>query len=309
MNLNFFFKNFALFFFSICIYGDSFHFNLPNNNGVIGTINTPSARFYDAPAISFTAYRGIKDRKLTLSFYPYNWLDASLFYTSIKDEPYGDSIFTQDLKDKGLTYNCWCTRKEIRESVSAPHNGLPDGAYNGRCRWLSAKEISEYERSARSPATRIITNGEHLQFEDRQVGLFEGAIDDFVLARGDGTPSYNLTSVVDDAAMGVTEVVRGDDLLSTTPRQLFLCEQLKLKAPTYAHVPLVLNSAGKRLAKRDGAVTLSQRISMGESVVEVLNYLLSSLSLDSVSTVMELELVAKVFNPTKLPRHAWILDI
>ena len=220
---------------------------------------------------------------------------------------YRDAL--QDLKDKGLTYNCWCTRKEIRESVSAPHNGLPDGAYNGRCRWLSAKEISEYERSARSPATRIITNGEHLQFEDRQVGLFEGAIDDFVLARGDGTPSYNLTSVVDDAAMGVTEVVRGDDLLSTTPRQLFLCEQLKLKAPTYAHVPLVLNSAGKRLAKRDGAVTLSQRISMGESVVEVLNYLLSSLSLDSVSTVMELELVAKVFNPTKLPRHAWILDI
>ena len=220
---------------------------------------------------------------------------------------YRDAL--QDLKDKGLTYNCWCTRKEIRESVSAPHNGLPDGAYNGRCRWLSAKEISEYERSARSPATRIITNGEHLQFEDRQVGLFEGAIDDFVLARGDGTPSYNLTSVVDDAAMGVTEVVRGDDLLSTTPRQLFLCEQLTLKAPTSAHVPLVLNSAGKRLAKRDGAVTLSQRISMGESVVEVLNYLLSSLSLDSVSTVMELELVAKVFNPTKLPRHAWILDI
>ena len=132
MNLNFFFKNFALFFFSIYIYGDSFHFNIPNNNGVIGTINTPSARFYDAPAISFTAYRGIKDRKLTLSFYPYNWLDASLFYTSIKDEPYGNSIFTQDLKDKGFNLKLRLKKEDNFPAIAIGFNDfIGTGLYQG----------------------------------------------------------------------------------------------------------------------------------------------------------------------------------
>lgn len=96
-----------------------------------------------------------------------------------------------------------------------------------------------------------------MAFEDRVHGTASGFVDDFVLQRGDGTPAYNLAVVVDDAAQGVGEIVRGDDLLASTPRQILLARLLSLPVPEYAHVPLVLGSDGGRLAKRHGAVTLA----------------------------------------------------
>ena len=95
-----------------------------------------------------------------------------------------------------------------------------------------------------------------MAFEDRLHGHVEGVVDDFVVRRNDGVPAYNLAVVVDDAAQGIEEVVRGDDLLDSTPRQLFLARALGLPEPSYAHVPLVLGPDGARLAKRHGAVTL-----------------------------------------------------
>jgi glutamyl-tRNA synthetase len=89
-------------------------------------------------------------------------------------------------------------------------------------------------------------------------GDYTGVVDDLVLRRGDGVPAYNLAVVVDDAAAGVDQVVRGDDLLSSSPRQAYLASLLGYPQPVYAHVPLALNTEGKRLAKRDGAVTLAE---------------------------------------------------
>ena len=154
---------------------------------------------------------------------------------------------------------------------------------------------------------RLRTDGEEVTVVDRQLGPYTGTLDDVVLRRGDGTPSYNLTVVVDDAAQGVTEVVRGDDLLSSTPRQVHLGHLLGLDPPTHAHVPLAVNAAGARLAKRDGAVTLSDRRDLGESPTGVLNLLLRSLDLPTVDHTDELSRVASDFDPTRLPRTPWVV--
>ena len=106
-------------------------------------------------------------------------------------------------------------------------------------------------------------------FADRCRARHEGVVDDFVVRRNDGAPAYNLAVVVDDAAQGVGEVVRGADLLDSTPRQLWLGARLGLAAPAYAHVPLMLGPDGARLAKRHGAVTLADRAALGESPADV----------------------------------------
>lgn len=214
-----------------------------------------------------------------------------------------------DLEGRGLTYRCWCSRREIREAASAPHGHLPDGAYPGTCRDLSSSEIRHRESSGRPPALRLRTAAPEVTVLDRLLGSYTSIVDDFVLRRGDGTPAYNLTVVVDDDAQHVTEVVRGDDLLSSTPRQVHLGRLLGIEPPGYAHVPLVLNRQRQRLAKRDGAVTLSDRAELGESAAGVLNLLLRSLSLPEVADVTDLHQIVAGFEPDVLPREPWRLEL
>jgi glutamyl-tRNA synthetase len=127
-----------------------------------------------------------------------------------------------------------------------------------------------------------------------------------VLQRADGVPAYNLAVVVDDAEQGIDQVVRGDDLLTSAPRQAYLATLLGLPAPRYAHVPLALNPRGARLAKRDGAVTLSDLGRAGRSPGQVLGLLATSLGLAAAGEVVALpELLAR-FDPARLPRQPWI---
>jgi glutamyl-tRNA synthetase len=195
----------------------------------------------------------------------------------------------------GLTYECWCSRREIQEASSAPHG--PPGAYPGTCR------DGAPPRPGRSPALRLRTDGGVVAVEDRLLGRYEGAVDDFVLRRGDGTAAYNLAVVVDDAAQGVEEVVRADDLLPSTPRQVLLARLLDLPVPSYAHVPLVLGPSGERLAKRDGAVTLADRLARGESPAGVVRLLAASLGLEGDAPA---DLLPR-FDPERLPREPWVL--
>ena len=162
------------------------------------------------------------------------------------------------LRGKGLVYECFCTRAEIREAASAAHGPLPEGAYPGTCLQLSEAELAEKRASGRPPALRVRAQGAVVGFEDRLLGRVEGVVDDFVVRRGDGAFAYNLAVVVDDADQGVEEVVRGNDLADSTPRQLWLARALGLAEPSYAHVPLVLGPDGARLAKRHGDVTLRE---------------------------------------------------
>ncbi len=197
------------------------------------------------------------------------------------------------LRDQGRVYPCWCSRAEVRAAARAPHGPLPEGAYPGTCRGLSAAEGAERERqTGRPPALRLDARGERIEYQDLIHGRVSGAVDDIVLWRADETPAYNLAVVVDDAEQGIDQVVRGDDLLTTTPRQLLLARLLGLPGPAHAHVPLVLGDDGRRLAKRHGAVTLEAM-----EATEAIAWIASSLGLDAGR-----ELVAQ-FDPARLPRE------
>jgi glutamyl-tRNA synthetase len=180
--------------------------------------------------------------------------DGEVVFQSDRLALYGEAIGR--LQAAGALYECFCTRAEIRAAASAPHGPLPEGAYPGTCLHLSDEERRERRAGGRVPALRVHAHAARVGFQDRLLGRVEGVVDDFVVQRNDGAPAYNLAVVVDDAAQGIGEVVRGDDLAETTPRQLFLARLLGLPEPAYAHVPLVLGPDGSRLAKRHGSVTL-----------------------------------------------------
>ena len=175
--------------------------------------------------------------------------DNEPVYQSRRTEAYRAS-FTQ-LEERGLTYPCYCTRAE-RLAASAPHRSDGGVIYDGRCRRLTPQERSELARTRR-PAWRVEVPEETVSFVDRIQGPFSQNLarecGDFILRRSDGVYAYQLA--VDDAAMGVTQVVRGSDLLDSTPRQLWLQEELGLPHPEYGHVPLLLAPDGRRLAKRN----------------------------------------------------------
>ena len=187
------------------------------------------------------------------------------------------------LDSDGHLYPCYCTRAEIRASTSAPHGIPATDRYPGNCRELTAIERAEREAAGRPPALRVRAECARVAFEDRLFGRCEEEVDDFVVRRNDGAPAYQLAVTVDDAAQEIGEVVRGADLVDSTPRQLLLAHLLGLPAvPRYAHVPLVLGSDGRRLAKRHGAVTLAERSILGEGPGGILGWMARSLGLGEI---------------------------
>ncbi|MEY2400827.1 MAG: glutamyl-tRNA synthetase [Ilumatobacteraceae bacterium] len=211
------------------------------------------------------------------------------------------------LRELGLIYECYCTRREIRMAAEAPHGPDPDGRYPGTCRTLTDSQRAAHRQTDRRPALRLLSSGAEETFDDRFCGRQTGRVDDLVLQRNDGVPAYNLAVVVDDAAQGVSEVVRGDDLIASTPRQILLHRLLDLPVPTYAHVPLVLAPDGSRLAKRHGAVTLEDLAARGESPGHVCARLGASIGIDTGGLpVMARDLLDR-FDPERIPRTPWML--
>lgn len=162
------------------------------------------------------------------------------------------------LLKKGLIYPCFCSRSQLH-AASAPHRSDGQVLYAGTCRRLSAEEVARRSLT-RAPAFRVRVPDEEIAFTDGHLGRYAENLardcGDFYLRRADGVFAYQLAVVVDDALMGVTEVVRGSDLLSSTPRQLWLYRELGLTAPQFYHLPLLLAPDGRRLSKRDGDQSL-----------------------------------------------------
>ena len=178
------------------------------------------------------------------------------YYQSECSGIYAESY--KKLEAMGLVYPCFCSRSQLH-AASAPHTSDGNVIYPGTCRGLTAEEIAE-KRKKKAPAYRLMVPDENITFTDGCMGEHTENLlrdcGDFYLRRADGVFAYQLAVVVDDARMGVTEVVRGADLLSSTARQLYLYRLLGLPAPKFAHCPLLLASDGRRLSKRDGDQSL-----------------------------------------------------
>lgn len=224
--------------------------------------------------------------------------DGPVVRQSERLELYEEAVARLDTEE--LLYPCYCTRAEIRASASAPHGIPATDRYPGTCRDLTVAQRAEREASGRPPSLRVRSGDPRIAFEDRLLGRFEEEVDDFVVRRNDGTPAYQLAVVVDDAAQGIGEVVRGADLADSTPRQILLSRLLKLPERRYAHVPLVLGPDGTRLAKRHGAVALSDR---NEGPDEVRAWMAHSLGLADDGEVPSLEDLIARFEPGRIPRE------
>lgn len=243
-----------------------------------------------------SAHRQIDDL-LTLGL----TFDGDILYQSDRFPAYQRAL--DMLTARGLVYECYCSRKDIQDSPRAPH--APAGAYPGTCRDLTEGEREERREAlaaeGRTPALRLRAGVGEFTIQDRYHGAYTTEVDDFVLRRGGQDPdwAYNLAVVVDDGFQGIDQVVRGDDLLPSTPRQAYLATLLGIELPEYVHVPLVVNERGQRLAKRDGAVTLREML-LEEPVFKVVEKLAGSLGYPGVNTLHRL---LEVFDPEDLPRE------
>lgn len=246
--------------------------------------------------------------------------DGPVVHQSGRADLYAAAI--DDLRAMGLTYPCYCTRREIHEAARAPQEPIthdrtataprPDGAYPGTCRELATAERSRLEHAGRPAALRLRADDAAVEFVDLVAGTTTGTVDDIVLRRNDGVAAYNVAVVVDDAAQGVEEVVRGDDLLIPTVRHIHLQQLLGLPVPRYAHVPLAVGPDGARLAKRHGAVTLDDRRAAGEDVPHVLRRLATSAGLsDPLDGSDPAAILAELlvdFEVALVRRGPWVVD-
>jgi len=187
---------------------------------------------------------------------------------SARTDRYAEALKT--LVERGFLFSCRCSRRDIRSAIQAPHAAEDEPVYPGTCRTLVPRE---------DPLTLGVTwrfrvpDGERIGFVDHCRGSVEWVagrdFGDFVVWRPDGVPGYQLACVVDDAAMGITEVVRGEDLLLSTARQLLLYRALGLAAPGFFHGPLMTDEHGVRLAKRHAALGLRQLREAGRSAEDL----------------------------------------
>lgn len=226
-------------------------------------------RIEDLDRARVAAAAGVQDRQLAdLQALGLEW-DGAVVCQSERLDLYRDAVSMLP------TYECFCTRREIAEAASAPHG---DGfrPYAGTCRELTAAQ-RRAKRGTRPAAVRVDAQAARWTITDANAGEVSMPVDDFVLVRGDGQFAYNLAVVVDDIDMGVTHITRGDDLLSSAPRQAWLTHLLGGAPASYAHIGLVVNADGARLAKRDGAVTLADLAP--RSPADVFSMLCSSLGL------------------------------
>jgi glutamyl-tRNA synthetase len=231
--------------------------------------------------------------------------DGDLVRQSARSAQYDEAIAR--LAERGLVYPCDCSRAEIARAVAAPHAG-EEVVYPGRCRH---RDPSRPMR--RPPALRAAVPSEIVEYEDAVLGPVSQRLDrdvgDFVLKRGDGAFAYQLAVVVDDLAMGITDVIRGADLVASTPRQVWLARALGGHPPRYGHVPLVTAEGGARLEKRTAGATIRELRDAGvraEQVVGELAYGLGLLSDPRAATPAQVAALAREREPV-FRREAWPL--
>ena len=216
------------------------------------------------------------------------------------------------LVSKGLAYPCICSRSEVEAVQSAPHEG-EQLRYPGTCRDRFASWADAVAASGKIPCWRFRTpQDSHVSFDDAFAGRYEmdvwEKLGDFPLARDEKGGGYAIAVTVDDAAMGVTEVVRGDDLLPATPPQILLYRALGLREPAFFHVPLVVGPDGRRLAKRHGDTRISAFRAAGVGAERIVGYLAQSLGIVPDGKPIALRSLTGLFDPTRIPHEPLVFN-
>jgi len=216
------------------------------------------------------------------------------------------------LRSKGLVYPCACSRKDVESAQSAPHEG-EQLHYPGTCRGRFASWDDALRSTGRTPCWRFrVEPGARVALDDVFAGHYEhdvaARLGDFPLARDEGGAGYTLAAVVDDAAMGVTEVVRGDDLLAATPAQVLLQRALGLATPAYCHVPLVVGPDGRRLAKRHGDTRVAAYRANGVAPGAVLGMLAASCGWADPGEEVSLAELLPRFDLSTIPHRPFVID-
>jgi len=242
-----------------------------------------------------------------------DWLgldfDGPVVFQNRRGELYRAAL--ERLTGQGRAYPCFCSRAEVARAASAPHGRAEDGpVYPGTCAALGAAQVAERSRT-RPPALRFRAEAGVVAFEDAALGRttqdVQAEVGDFVVRRNDGVASYQLAVVVDDAEMGMDQVLRGADLLDSTPRQLQLIRALDLPVPAHAHVPLLLGADGRRLARRAGPPTLTELREAGVASERVVGLLARWAGLSEGGPRRPADLVSG-FSLGRLPRSAIRVD-
>jgi len=221
--------------------------------------------------------------------------------------------YAEELIKSGKAYRCYCLYAELEEMRKKALEEKKPPKYDGRCRNLTAKDEKRYVKEGRKPVVRFKTPREGVtQFEDvvrGKVSFENRLLDDFVMLKSTGTPTYNFAVVVDDHKMEISHVIRGDDHISNTPRQILLYEALGWEKPIFAHIPMILGSDGSRLSKRHGATSLNYYEEEGYLPDAMMNYLalLGWATEDSQQIFTKEELIAK-FSLERCAKSAAIFD-
>ena len=179
------------------------------------------------------------------------------------------------LASSGDIYPCYCTRARIHQVSSAPHEGEERPVYDGHCRSLTAEERAKINKK---PSWRMKTEKMDISFSDlffgRQVRMIRPGMDDFVVKRADDMIAYQLAASIDDKAMGITHVLRGNDLIESTFFQVYLLRKLDSRIPVYGHLPLLIDSNGVRLSKRQHGITIRELRKDGLTSEDLIGYML-----------------------------------
>ncbi len=235
-----------------------------------------------------------------LDFLGFRW-DGPVLFQSERTSVY-EAVFRR-LRDRGHVYPCFCSRAQLH-AAQAPNRGDTVYVYPGTFLALTPVEIRQ-RMQAKAPAYRLHVPDISITVQDRIQGTFTASLaqspGDFILRRSDGVFAYHLAVVADDAESGVTEVIRGCDILSATPSQIYLQQLLGFSTPVYAHIPLLVDSGGRRLAKRDQAVSLSS-LSKAYRPEEILGALAASAGLIPEWRPCTLESLIPLFDLSHLPR-------
>ena len=240
----------------------------------------------------------------------FEWLgldhDGEITYQSQRDEIYAKYI--QQLLDEGKAYRCYMSKEELTQLRETQMANKERTKYDGRYRDFDGTPPEGVEPVIRikSPLTGEILVKDGVKGDVSFQA--EDILDDFVIARADGAPTYNFVVAIDDYLMGINEVIRGDDHLSNTPKQIVVYEALGFKVPSFYHVPMIHNSAGKKLSKRDGATDVMAYKTMGYTPQALLNFLVRLGWSHGDQEIFSMDEMVELFNPKDINKSASIYN-